>query len=197
MTNYLGEWCWGIRGGHGWTLAEVARRLGYRNVSKACNKVLRLERDGVADDDFLLRLAAVLGISEGVVRYLTRQDRLAYLKAWEEWADRPVPITVVMRAVPGFMVGVPVPADAATPDAVIAFAQAHATRTRCKVFVVLSRRESVGVTEAGGINGRFQARPDSDPCPEASVKRVRFLFRVGGFGAVEPCVWSGPNGGPS
>lgn len=196
-TNCLGEWFWSTRGGHGWPLAEVARRLGYENVSKGCNKVLRLEREGVADDDFLRRLAAVLGICEGVVVYLTRQDRLSYLAAWEEWADQPVPPSVVVRAVPGFMLGVPVPADATTPEAVVAFAQAHAARLRSKVFVALSRRESVGVTEAGDINGQFHTRPDTDPCPLLSVGRRRFLFRVGGFGAVEPYVWAGPTGGPS
>lgn len=193
MTNYLGEWFWSIRRGHGWSLAEVARRLGYANVSKACNKVLRLERDGVADDHFLRRLAPVLGISEGVVIYLTRQDRLAYLQAWQEWADRPVPIRVVMRAVPGFMVGVALPDDVSTADAAITFGRSHATRYHKKVFVVLSRRESVGITEDGEVNGRFQTRPNSDPCPLASVKRVRFLFRTSGFGAVEP--YSPPSGG--
>ena len=197
MTNYLGEWFWRTRGGRGWPLAEVARRLGYRNISKAANKVLRLEREGVADSDFLRRLAAVLGVSEGVIVYLTRQDRLSYLAAWEEWADQPVPPSVAVRAVPGFVLGVPVPSDATTPDAVLAFAQAYAARLRCKVFVALSSRESVGINEAGGINGRFHSRPDTDPCPLVSASRRRFLFRLGGFGAVEPYVWAGPSGGPS
>lgn len=188
MTNYMGEWVKGIRVGHGWPLAEVARRLGYKNVSKGCNKVLAVEREGVADCDFLQRLATALSISEGVVVYLTRQDRLAYLRSWNEWADQPTPIHVVMRAVPGFMLGVPVPADATTPEAVVAFAQAHAARLHKKVFVVLSRRESVGITEAGEVNGRFHARPDTDPCPGVSVRRVRFLFRTSGFGAVEQWV---------
>ncbi|MBY0459311.1 MAG: hypothetical protein K2V38_18435 [Gemmataceae bacterium] len=187
MTNYMGQWFGNIRGWHGWPLAEVASRMEYRNVSKCCNKVLAVEREGVADDNFLQRLAAVLGISEGVVAYLTRQDRLAYLRAWEEWADQPVPVRVVLRAVPGFMMEIAVP-DTVTPDAAIAFAQAHAARLHKKVFVVLSRRVSVGITEAGVVNGRFDTRPDADPCPLVSGGRQRFLFRVGGYGAVEPWV---------
>ena len=79
-----------------------------------------------------------------------------------------------------------------TPDAIVAFAQTYAARLRKKVFVVLSRRESVGITEDGTINGRFTTRPDTDPCPLLSVGRRKFLFRVGGFGAVEPWV---PGGG--
>lgn len=185
-TNYLGEWFWGIRGERGWSLAEVARRLGYRNVSKGANKVLRLEREGVADDGFILRLAAVLGISEGVVRYLLRADRLAYEKAWGEWADQPVPVRVVVRAVPGFMVELALPAGVTTPEQTVAFGQAYAVRHRKKVFVVLSRRESVGITEAGEVNGRFLATPESDPCPGMSLKRVRFLFRLGGSDGAAP-----------
>lgn len=195
-TNYLGEWFWGRRAERQWPLAEVARRLGYANVAKGCNRVLRVEREGVADGDFLRRLAAVLEISEGVVVYLTRQDRLSYLRAWHEWADQPTPVRVVMRAVPGFMVEMAVPSDATTPEQAVAFGQAVAARYHAKVFVVLSRRESVGITEAGTINGRFHTRPDNDPCPLVSVGRQRFLFRVGGFGAVEPYVWDGPTGGP-
>ena len=128
VTNYLGEWFWGRRAERQWPLAEVARRLGYSNIPKCANRVLRVEREGVADDDFRRRLAAALEISEGVVCYLTRQDRLSYLRAWEEWADRPVTIRVVIRAVPGFMVELELPDDAATPEAAIAFGQSHAAR---------------------------------------------------------------------
>lgn len=195
MTNHLGEWFWGRRTERHWPLGEVARRLGYRNVSKGANKVLRLEREGMADDHFLRLLAAVLGISEGVVVYLTRQDRLAYLRAWQEWADQPTPIRVVMRAVPGFMVEMALPNDVTTPERAVAFGQAVAARHHAKAFVVLNRRESVGITEAGTLNGRFHTRPDTDPCPLVSVGRQRFLFRVGRFGAVEP--WVPPSGGPS
>jgi hypothetical protein len=74
---------------------------------KVCNRVLRVEREGVVEDDFSHRLAAVLEISQGVVRLLTRQDSNSYLRARREWADQPVPIRVVVRAVPGFIVGEP------------------------------------------------------------------------------------------
>lgn len=197
VTNYLGEWFWGRRAERQWPLSEVARRLGHSNVSKACNKLLRVEREGVADDAFLQRLAAVLEISEGVVRYMTRHDRLSYLRAWEEWADQPVPLRVVVRAIPGFMVELAVPADVTTPEQAIAFAQIYAARHRKKVFVILSRRESVGITEAGEIDGQFHTRPDTDPCPLVSVSRQKFLFRVGGFGAVEPYQPGGATGGAS
>ena len=63
--------------------------------------------------------------------------------------------------------------------------------------MVLSRRESVGITEAGDINGRFHTRHDADPNPLVSVSRQKFLFRVVGFGAVEPYVGGGQTGGSS
>lgn len=88
-----------------------------------------------------------------------------------------------MRAILGVMVGVPVPPDVTTPEAVVAFAQAPAARLRRKVFVTVSRRETVGTTEAGEINVRFCATPDSDPFPATSLKRVKFLFRLGGVGS--------------
>ncbi|MBN9519773.1 helix-turn-helix domain-containing protein [bacterium] len=185
MTNYVGEWFSGIRGERGWSLAEVARRLGYTNISKCANKVLRLEREGVADDHFVRRLAAVLGISDGVVAYLCRADRLAYERAWREWADQPVPVRVVVRAVPGFMVELAVTVDVTRPEEVVAFGRAYAARHHKKVFVVLSRRRTVGITESGEIDGTFEATPESDPCPGMSVGRVKFLFRLGGTPSTE------------
>ena len=185
MTNYLGEWFWARRAERQWSLAEVARRLGYANISKACNKLVRFEREGVVDHEFLHKLATVLGISVGVVRYLIRQDRLAYLRAWEEWVEQPTPISIAMRAVPGFIVGMPLPADVTTRDQAVAYGQALAARWHKKVFVTLSRKETVGITETGEINGHFHARPDSDPTPYMGLGRVKFLFRADGFGAVE------------
>lgn len=182
MTNHLGELFRARRAALGWSLGEVARRLGTKNVSKACNRVVRLEREGEVEDHFLPRLAATLDVDEYAVREAIRADRLAYERAWEEWADQPVPPTVVLRAIPGFMVGVSVPPDATTPEAVVTFAQALAARLKKKVFVSLSRRETVGITETGEINGRFFATPDSDPCPAMGLKRVKLLLRFGGEG---------------
>lgn len=191
MTNYLGEWFWARRAERQWPLAEVARRLGYRNVSKGCNKLQRFERDGLVDDAFLRKLAALLGVSEGVVRYLIRQDRNEYLRAWEEWVEQPTPIRMAMRAIPGFMAAVPVPDDVTTPEQAVAYAQTLAAAKHKKVFVTLSRREMVGITELGEVNGHFHARPDADPCPLMSLGRVKFLFRTDGFGAVERYVQNG------
>ncbi|MCU0702746.1 MAG: hypothetical protein MUF18_02010 [Fimbriiglobus sp.] len=42
-----------------------------------------------------------------------------------------------------------------------------------------------GISEAGEISGRFVATPDFDPCPTVSLKRVKFLFRLGGEGEAE------------
>lgn len=182
MTNHLGELFRARRVLLGWSLGELARRLGTKNESKACNRVVRLEREGEVENHFLLRLAATLGVGEHAVRDAIRAGRVAYERAWEEWADQPVPPSVVVRAIPGFMLGVPVPPDATTPEAVVAFAQAHAARLGKKVFVSLSRRETVGINEAGVINGRFFATPDSDPFPAMTLKRMKFLFRLGGEG---------------
>lgn len=186
MTNHLGSYFWERRRELGWGLGEVAQRLGHKNTSKAANHVQRCERDGLVDDGFLRKLAALYGIGAEVVRDLIRQDRVEYLRGWEEWANQPVPISIVLRTVPGFMVAVPVPEDVTTPEQAVAHGQALAARMHKKVFVVLSRRESVGITEAGEINGRFQARPDSDPSPSMSLGRVRFLLRLGGLGEIEP-----------
>ena len=186
MSNHLGGHFKARRLEKGLSLGQIGRLLGYKNLSKAANKVQWFEENGSMRQDLLLKLMAILDIEPQTVQQLVAKDREDYVREWTEWASQPTPIQIVVRAIPGLMASVKLPDDVTTPEQAVAYGQALASRTKKKVFVVLSRRETVGITEEGEINGRFQATPDCDPCPSMQLGRARFLFHFDGIGDVEP-----------
>jgi hypothetical protein len=185
MTNYLGEHFRDRRLAKELSLGQVARLLGYRNLSKGANKVSGFERTGFLRQDLLLGLMSVLDVGPQTVQDLVARDRQEYLREWERWADEPVPFQIVVRHLPGFVTSVEVPEGVTTPEQAVAHGRDLARRLSKKVFVVLSRRETVGISEEGEISGRHRATPDADPCPSMQLGRARFLLHFNGGGRPE------------
>jgi len=75
MTNHLGTYFRQQRLQQGLTLGDLARRAGYRNVSKGANKIVAFEREGQITEELLARLADALGIDWPTVERLIDQDR--------------------------------------------------------------------------------------------------------------------------
>ena len=109
MSNHLGEYIKARREQLGLRRSEVARRLGYMNLSRGSRRLCNLEDGGWAGKDFLRRLIEVLQIEPQVVRELIARDRQEYVDAWNRWADEPIPVQAVVRVLPGFMAGIKLP----------------------------------------------------------------------------------------
>ena len=76
--------------------------MGYKNVGKGARRIETAERDG----DRPGRISSsqwpgVLGIGPAEVADLAGRDRADRLRAWNGWADQPVPAEVVVRCLPG------------------------------------------------------------------------------------------------
>jgi hypothetical protein len=184
-SNHLGEYIKARRHILGLAPSTVAKLLGYSNVNKGCRRLHHLEDGRQINKDFLVRLTGLLGIETHVIQYLIDRDRQEDAAAWEKWADEPVSISVAMRVIPGVIAGVRLPDDVTTPDQAISFGRDLAARLRKKVFIVLSRRETVGITEKGEIDGSFQATPDHDTTPTMRLGKKKYLFHLDTIGNVE------------
>jgi len=66
------------------SLAEVARRLGYRNVAKGPNRIQRFEEWSEIHPDLLTKLADVLGIDGETVAALVEQNRRDCVEQWRQ-----------------------------------------------------------------------------------------------------------------
>jgi transcriptional regulator with XRE-family HTH domain len=122
MINNLGNFFHDQRVSQGLSLGELARQVGYRNVSKGSNKICRFEREGLVTEDLLAALADALGIDLQTVERLIEQDRQEHLQAWEEWVSEPVPMQLIVRYMAAVYGRVKLPEEITTPEQAEVFA---------------------------------------------------------------------------
>lgn len=179
MNNHLGKYIKNRREQLGLRRSEVARLLGYENVSKGSARLHSVEEGRWVSRDFLVRLMEILQIEPQVLQDLIDRDRQEYVEQWNRWADEPVPMHAAVRYVPGFFAGIDLPGDVTTPEQALAWAVETAKRLNKKVVLVITRRVSWTVHENGVADGPFNATPDSNGMPWAGLGRTTFLPSLG------------------
>jgi transcriptional regulator with XRE-family HTH domain len=158
----------------GLSIGQLARLLGYRNVSKGCNRIQGFEGGGKVAPDLLARLASELAITPDEIRHALGED----YRDWLAWANQPVRPHVVLRYLACVYQRIELPDDALDPEAAELFASDLARERRFKVCLVLSRRISVWYDATGREYARTEATPEM-PCEPYAViggKRVQFDF---------------------
>jgi hypothetical protein len=153
--------------------------VGYRNVSKGANKLIRLEREGIIEEQLLVRLAETLGIELPTVQSLMEQDRQAYLQAWETWVNQPVPMQLIVKYIPAVYGTVPLPDEIQTPEQAEAYASDYAPKHGRSVCLAVSRRLSIWIDKNGEVLDRTEATPDYPNTPYMRLKGSGKKFLVG------------------
>lgn len=180
--SHLGEFFRRRRAEKGLGLGDLARLLGYRNVTKGANRIRAFESGGKVHPDLLARLADVLGVGPDEIRRLVAEDHAD----WLAWADEPIRPYVVVRLMACVYQRVQLPDDAHDPEAAVAFAAEVARRRKMRAWLVLSRRASIYFDGDGNRRGRIEATPEM-PCePFAVVGGDRVQFDFDGGVAVLP-----------
>ena len=178
--NHLGNYFYEQRTGQGFSRGQLARIVGYRNISKGANRIARFEREGIVTDDLLAALADALGIDYPTVERLIEQDRQEHLQAWDAWVSQIVPIQLVVRYMAAVYGSVKTPGDITTPEQAEAFACDYARKHRVRVCIILSRRQSVWIDEGGLVYARTEATPEKPNMPWMQIRsdKRRFLFEA-------------------
>jgi transcriptional regulator with XRE-family HTH domain len=159
--------------------ADLARMIGYRNIAKGANKVLRFERDGIVKEDLLIKIAEALGIDWATVEQLTDQDRRQHIEEWNRWANEPVPMRVVIRWMPAVYSERLLPEEITSAEAADEFACDLALQLRRQNCLVLNRRQSVWLNADGTVARRTEATPFGGPNePWMQVKGRKFLLNL-------------------
>jgi hypothetical protein len=161
------------------TLGDVARLVGYRNIAKGANRIVRFERQGIINDDLLIKLSKALAIDWATVEELAEQDRREHIEAWNKWADEPVPMKMVVRLMATIYSNCPLPSEITTPEEAVKYACAVARLRRMQVCLVLNRRQSVWIGTDGTVDRRTEATPIGDPnLPWMQLKGRKFLLNL-------------------
>lgn len=132
------------------SFGDLAWKLGYVNVTKGANKVIKFERDGSIRPELFRKLAAVLEISNDDIRRCIEEDKAD----WERWADEPIEPHLVARIMCAVYSTKRIPPELQqSQEAMEQFASAFARERKWRVWLVLSKRIRVWFDENGARSG--------------------------------------------
>ena len=138
------------------SLTQLARMVGYANVSKGYRRIDLWERTGVCHPILFAKLTAALGIDERT------RNRLEY-EDYKDWLATPAnpPTPYMMRT--GLRGCLGLPEAATTVEEMEQYAAAYAKRHRTNVCLVLDKRIAVRFTEDGSLRDIVEAQPPDNP----------------------------------
>jgi hypothetical protein len=159
---------------------DLARLVGYKNIAKGANRIVRFERQGIINDDLLIRTARALEVAWETVEELADLDRREHIEAWTKWVDEPVPMKMVIRLMATIYSDCPIPSEITTSQAAERYACAAARLRRMRICLALSRRKSVWIGADGVVERRTEATPFGAPnLPWMQLKGGRkFLLNI-------------------
>jgi hypothetical protein len=141
------------------TRAQLAAAIGYTNIAKGADRIVRLERDGHAADGLLEKIVQALGLDRQHVQELINEDRCRFEDAWERWASEPVEPQLRVRVIPAVWCGERLPENLSREEAV-AFARTRAMDRKLTYLLVWSRKEEVWCYPEGITRVRTMAVGD-------------------------------------
>ena len=100
------------------SLEQLARLVGYTNLSKGRNRISGFEEGGKVAHELLSKLATALDVGPDEVRRLMSED----YRDWLAWAEEPIRPYVVLRYMACVYRRIELPDDALDPGAAEAFA---------------------------------------------------------------------------
>src|SRR4051794_2319034 len=127
--SHLGDFFRNRRIERKFTLSQVARLLGYENLSRGCNRINAFEAGGKVHPDLLGKLAKVLEVGAEEVRQRVAED----YQDWLAWANEPIRPYMVVRLLACVYQRVELPDEALSPVGAEAFAADVARDRRCRV----------------------------------------------------------------
>lgn len=170
MRSHLADYFQRIRQDQGLGLAQLARLIGYKNVTKGCNKIQRFEQRGDIHGALLRKLADALGIHDDTIESLLERDRREFLALWNEWVDQPIEPHLVIRLVAAFYKTERLPEKVETLDAAEVIAAERARHWSKLVCLVWTRRLSVWFNKRGEVTCRTEATPGQPNTPYMRLK---------------------------
>jgi hypothetical protein len=138
------------------SLTQLARMVGYANVSKGYRKIDDFERTGRCHPELFAKLAAALGIDEAT------RNRLAY-EDYKDWLCTPAnpPTPHLLRS--GLRACLDVPEELKTVEEMEKYAADYARRNGAAVTLVLDKRIYVRFAADGTLKGIAEAQPPENP----------------------------------
>lgn len=176
MESNLGDFLRAERAKQGLSLGQLARQIGYRNLTKGIRRITCLERTGLGKNDLVVNVVDALDLDWDTVERLAEADHLERLREWERWVNEPVPMCLVVRMMAAVYARHTLPVEITNVEEAEAWACEFARKHCCRVCLIVSRRLSVRIDSQGRVEARAEATPDALNVPFMEVKGRRFLL---------------------
>jgi transcriptional regulator with XRE-family HTH domain len=173
MSTHLSRFFRQRREARKFSFGDLARRLGYRNVTKGANRIIKFERDGNIRPDLFRKLAEALEISDDEIRRCVEADRAE----WERWADEPIEPHLVARIMCAVYSTKMIPPEIqASRASMEAFASAFAKERKWRVWLVISKRTRIWFNERGEPTGETEDTFEESYGPSMQLGGKKFVL---------------------
>jgi len=156
VKSYLGSYLKSERLKHKLNTAQLAEKVGYRNINKGMRRINILEREGIATPTLLSKVVDALKLDTGCVDNLIKLDREANEAEYERWLNEPIKMYYTIRMMPTIYLSYDLPSNIKTEDEAIDYVSDVAKNKKCLAWLNLSRRETLFIDKSGGVTGRHE-----------------------------------------
>lgn len=170
----------------GLRLGDLVRKMGYRSIAGAANKIVMFEERGDIQSDLFQKLATALEIDKLTIQRLIEQDRREFAQRWNDWANQPIEPHLVFRAIPGVYFEQGIADSVKTRKAMEEYAAAFAKDRHMKVWLVLSRRLTIHFDENGVKKFVHESVPGELNTPSMHIAGDSQKFRFTNGMAMRP-----------
>jgi hypothetical protein len=175
MSSHLSQFFHQRRLDKKFGFGDVARRCGYKNITKGCNRIQKFEDGDEIDTELFQKLTAVLDISDADIARCVEADKTE----WEQWADESIEPYIVIRLMAAFYSHKNIPPNIhADQEAMKQFASDFSKEKRLRVCLVLSRRLRVWFDREGGVERTTEDTFDQSYGPYMRVSGKKFLMNL-------------------
>jgi transcriptional regulator with XRE-family HTH domain len=144
MYKYLGKLLADKRKEKGISKGQLAKNIGYSNISKGARKINELENGKMIEQVFN-SITDSLNIPNDEIRQAIDRDKTEF----DKWLNEPVHMKLVLRLMPAVYANQELPEDIKTEAQAKEYAERLAKRTKRKACLVLNRRWSYWISESG------------------------------------------------
>lgn len=151
---------------------DIARKIGRKNLNKACRQIMDFEATGRGNSEFIAEIATLLNIDDNTIKQAFSEDRFDWLK------DRLKPVRpyIVMRYMPAVYGYKEIPAEITEQADILEYARREATKKSLRCCLVLNGIIRIYLAADGTLENLVSATPCKDLIPSMRVGNKNFVL---------------------
>ncbi len=162
MSNHLAACFKKRRIEKGYQFGQLARLVGYKNVTGGSNKIQKFEREGVIHETLFWKLADALDIDIDIIEKLIKKDQLESYHDQNKFLDTPINMYLNIRVQRKYSKHLVLPMSVSSVKQAFIYAVWKAKSFNKIVVLTLSRRVSISFNQQGEFLNLFETKADHE-----------------------------------